>query len=136
MNYLDEHTIEIRVRYVECDPMGYVHHTVYPEWFERARTEMLRQGGTPYSKIESEGTLVVVSKLEVKYKASAVYDDVVTVTTHLKRSSGARIEHDYTVKRGETLLCTGSTTLACVDRDTLTVIPVPDYLTVKGNTKK
>jgi acyl-CoA thioesterase FadM len=25
--------LPVRVRYVECDPMGVVHHTVYPVWF-------------------------------------------------------------------------------------------------------
>lgn len=131
MDYLDEHTIEIRARYVECDPMGYVHHTVYPEWFERARTEMLRRSGTPYSVIEREGMLIVVAKLEVQFKASAKYDDVVEVTAYLKRSGGARIEHHYVVKRGDEVLCTGQTVLACVDRETLRVVGVPDSLSVK-----
>ena len=36
-------TIDARVRYAECDPMGYVHHTVFPVWFEMARTELLRR---------------------------------------------------------------------------------------------
>lgn len=32
---------EIRVRYNECDPMGVVHHAIYPVWFEMGRTELL-----------------------------------------------------------------------------------------------
>lgn len=111
--------------------MGYVHHSVYPEWFERARTELLRGSGVAYSQVEREGLFIVVVKLAVNYHKPASYDDEVTVTAHLRRSSGARIEHDYTVRRGEAVLCTGATTLACVNADGR-VVPVPPRLCVEG----
>jgi acyl-CoA thioester hydrolase len=31
------------VRYAETDAMGQVHHSVYPVWFEEARSELMRQ---------------------------------------------------------------------------------------------
>ena len=43
--------MDIRVRYCECDPMGVVHHTVYPVWFEMGRTELLRDTGRNLSLI-------------------------------------------------------------------------------------
>lgn len=120
-------TIETRVRYPECDPMGYVHHSVYPVWFEMARTELLRQTGPPYAELEREGLLVVVVKLDVRFHSPARYDDLVEVTATLRRSSGARIEHDYELRRDGVRLVTGSTTLACTDRNGR-VLPVPEAL--------
>ncbi len=120
-------TIEARVRYAECDPMGVVHHAFYPVWFEIARTELLRAVGIPYAKLEEQGVLIVVVNLEIKYRKPARYDDLLQVTASLRRASGARIEHDYEIRRDGVLLVTGSTTLACVDRAGK-VIPVPENL--------
>ena len=42
-----EHRVELRVRYDECDPMGFVHHANYMKYFEIARTDLYRaQGGS------------------------------------------------------------------------------------------
>ncbi|MBI1374841.1 MAG: acyl-CoA thioesterase [Phycisphaera sp.] len=97
--------------------MGYAHHSVYPVWFEIARTELLRQTGVSYADLERDGMLIVVVKLELKYRRPARYDDEVRVIATTTRASGVRIEHDYEVRRGHELLCTGSTTLACLDRE-------------------
>ncbi len=107
-------TIQERVRYVDCDPMGFVHHSVYPVWFETARTELLRSEGLAYSELEAAGTYLVVARLSLSFHQPARYDDVVEVTAQLDRTTGARIEHSYTIHRDQTLLCTGGTTLACV----------------------
>ena len=45
-------TIPIRVRYVECDPMGYLHHSAYLPYFEMGRTELLRLSGVNYRDME------------------------------------------------------------------------------------
>jgi len=39
--------VRLRVRYAETDQMGVVHHSVYPVWFESARTALSRQSGCP-----------------------------------------------------------------------------------------
>lgn len=116
--------VQTRVRYAECDPMGCAHHSVYPLWFELARTELLRESGLAYSEIEKTGMTIVVVKMELRYHKPARYDEVLEVTAKLNRSAGVRIEHDYEVKRGPDLLCTGSTTLACLDpHGKLTAVP-------------
>ena len=61
-------TLEIRVRYAECDPMGVAHHTAYPVWFEMGRTELLRSTGRNYRDLENDGYLLAVVKLSVQYK--------------------------------------------------------------------
>jgi acyl-CoA thioester hydrolase len=60
------HSIEVRVRYPECDPMGVVHHAVYPIWFEMGRTEMLRAAGGSYRDMEAAGVFLAVARLEVR----------------------------------------------------------------------
>ena len=47
---LNHHEIELRVRYNECDPMGFLHHANYFTYFEIGRTELLRAGGRKLSQ--------------------------------------------------------------------------------------
>ena len=109
--------------------MGVAHHSVYPIWFELARTELLRESGIAYAELEKAGTLIVVVKLEVQYKRPARYDEVLQVTARATKVGGVRIEHAYEVRRDGELLCTGATTLACLDRDGR-LTGVPDALRI------
>lgn len=108
--------MEFRVRYAETDQMGYVHHSNYAVYFEAGRTEMLRARGMDYQAMEERGIFLVVAKLSCRFRAPARFDDWLTLETSLKRVTFVRIEHEYRLRRGTTLLCEGETTLACVDR--------------------
>jgi acyl-CoA thioester hydrolase len=122
-----EHTLAIRVRYPECDPMGYLHHSIFLQYFEMGRVELLRAHGFSYADLEREGLFFVVVKVEVKYKAPARYDDELTLTTKVARQTHVRIDHVYELRRGETLLAEAATTIACVGRDGH-LQQIPDFL--------
>ena len=122
-----QHTIQLRVRYPECDPMGYLHHSIFLQYFEMGRVEMLRSMGHSYADFEREGVFFVVVKAEVKYKAPARYDDELTLVTRTARQTHVRIDHTYVLRRGDTLLAEASTTIACVGRDGH-LMPIPASL--------
>jgi acyl-CoA thioester hydrolase len=108
--------IQIRVRYAETDRMGLLHHANYLVYFEQARTELLRQHGATYKDLEDQGYYLVIAKVEIKYKSPAYYDDLLTIRTTVLRTTPVRIEHRYEVFREGVLICEGTTTLACVDK--------------------
>src|SRR5262249_53581539 len=107
----------IRVRYAETDRMGLLHHAQYLVYFEQARTELLRSFGLTYRDLEDKGFLLVLTKVEVRYKRPAYYDDVLMIRTTVERTTAVRIDHRYEVFRDGVLLAEASTTLTCVDRD-------------------
>lgn len=109
-------TIALRVRYAECDPMGYAHHASYPIWLEMARTELLRSSGVAYRTLEEYNVFIVVARLSISFHKPARYDDQIQITAHLKAAAGAKIEHEYEITREGVRLCTAQTVLACVDR--------------------
>lgn len=109
--------ITIRVRYAETDRMGLLHHANYLVYFEQARTELLRSLGLTYRDLEDQGFLLVLTKIEVRYKRPAHYDDVLTIRTLVERTTMVRIDHRYEVYRDGLLLAEGATTLACIDRE-------------------
>lgn len=122
-----QQTISIRVRYPEVDGMGYLHHSRYLQYLEMGRIELLREMGFSYADLERQGVFFVVVKAEIRYRAPAKYDDQLQLTTVIARQTTVKIEHEYKLKRGDTLLAEAATTIACVDREGK-LIQIPEAL--------
>src|SRR4051812_33557168 len=115
---LMEATLKFRVRYVECDPMGYLHHSHYLPMFEMGRTELLRATGVSYRELEERDVLFAVAKIAVNFKRPARYDDELELVVRITRQTHVRIEHAYEMfnKATRELLCTAESTVACINR--------------------
>ncbi|MBL8813568.1 MAG: acyl-CoA thioesterase [Planctomycetaceae bacterium] len=113
---IQQHTITIRVRYSETDAMGFLHHSNYLSYFEVGRTELFREQGGNYRRMEELGLFFVVARIEVKYRRPARYDDVLTLQTSIARVTPAKLEHDYRLTRGDEVLAEAHSVLACVNR--------------------
>ena len=109
--------IAIRVRYAETDRMGLLHHANYLVYFEQGRTELLRSQGLSYKDMEDQGYLLVLTRVQVRYRRPARYDELLTLRTTVTRTSSVKIEHRYELLRDGELLSEGETTLGCVDRN-------------------
>jgi acyl-CoA thioester hydrolase len=59
----------------------------------------------------------VVVKVAASFKQPARYDEELLLTTKLTRHTHVRFDHAYELKRGDTVLCEGTSTIACVGRD-------------------
>ena len=144
---LSEHATRFRVRYCECDPMGVAHHASYVPWLEIGRTELLRQSGVSYAHLEAQGLLLVIVKLDVRYRRPVRYDDLIEVRTKWSGGSRVKILHEYEVHVLEPgtpvggggmgggsgafspfVAAAASTTLGCVDRKGA-IQTLPDWLT-------
>ena len=126
-----EHEIEIRVRYQETDPMGFLHHANYFTYFEIGRTELLRAAGGNYREMEEQGLLVVVVEARCRFRQPARYDDLVKIRTTITRVTPAKILHEYQMLRDGQVLAVGNVTLAIIDRDGK-VCRVPDWMQFEG----
>ena len=108
-----------RVIYGDTDQMGVVYYANYLRWFERGRSEFLRDIGLPYAKIEVAGFHFPVVEVTCRYAQSARYDDVIEIATTLVDLSRASLVFDYKVSRqaDHVGLATGSTKHVCIDRE-------------------
>jgi acyl-CoA thioester hydrolase len=111
-----EHEIPIRVRYCETDAMGFLHHANFLNYFEMGRTELFRAQGGDYRRMEEGGHFFVVVQMDVKYRASARFDDLLTLRTRIARVTPAKLEHEYQLFRNGVLLAEARSVLACIDR--------------------
>ncbi len=127
--------------------MGVAHHASYIPWFEIGRTELLRDCGLTYAKLESYGVLLVIVKLDVRYRRAIRYDDLIRVRTTVTGGSRVKLEHQYEITMIEPaigwpgsivpaaplVMAVASTTLAAVDRDGRPQ-PLPDWLVAARHT--
>jgi len=110
----------LRVRYAETDQMGVVYHSNYIIWFEVGRVEMLRELGYTYRDMEhQDGTNLAVVEARCRFKAPAMYDDVVMIRTRLVNVRDSLLHFTYEVLRDQdgALLAEGETIHIVVDAD-------------------
>jgi acyl-CoA thioester hydrolase len=112
------HITSYRVIYGDTDQMGVVYYANYLRWFERGRSEFLRQIGLPYSAIEQQGFNFPVIEVTCRYAQSARYDDVIRIQTELTQLGRAGLSFQYRIMREADgcLLATGATRHASVDK--------------------
>jgi acyl-CoA thioester hydrolase len=75
--------MEIRIYYEDTDAGGVVYHANYLGYFERGRTEFLRERGLSVATLAEEGCIFPVIHLELDYLAPAFLDDLLRVETEV-----------------------------------------------------
>ena len=100
--------------------MGVVYHTHYLVWCEIARTDYIRQFGASYADLERAGLLLAVAEANVRYLASARYDNLITVEATLERAQSRLLTFAYSIYREEphprALLAAATTKLIALTR--------------------
>lgn len=122
------HQTQIRVRYGEVDKMSFLYHSHYVEYFDVARTELIRSLGITNREMEDEGVMLPVLNVNINYGTPAAYDDLLTIRTTLREMPGVKITFHYEVLRDEQILTTGSVTLAFMNSTTKKAIRPPKKL--------
>jgi acyl-CoA thioester hydrolase len=118
---------QVTVRYAETDMMGVVYHGSYLPWFEIGRTTLLREQGLPYRELEADGFRLPVLEVTARYLRPALYDDTITIVTTLREKPTLRIHIEYELFNGDTLIATGKTLHAFIDKQGRPVRPPPRF---------
>lgn len=101
-------SIEIDVRYPDCDMMGIVHHAVYPIWYEMARMDFFAQIGFSFEKMHKFGIDPPMVSLNLTYRKPVRYPGHVTVKTTMLSYAPKKIELHYETFDGEALAAAGT----------------------------
>ena len=126
---MNEHQINVRVRYSETDQMSVVYHGNYVPYFEMGRVEWLRNKGISYKSLEENGIALPIVSMTINFKKPARYDDLLTVITKFKSQSSVKIEFDCEIRNeNEELLTTAQFLLVFVDINSGKPILPPKYI--------
>lgn len=92
-------TIRDKVRFVETDMMGVVHHANYLRWFEMGRVAYLRACGISLGELMTADIIFPITEVQVKYKNSCTFDDDFEVQTTMSAFNKAKMDFSYKVIR-------------------------------------
>ena len=107
-----------KVQYYETDKMGITHHSNYVRWMEEARVAYLAEVGWPYDKLESMGVISPVVGVNVSYKKTTTFSDVVTIDVGVDEFKGVRLRMKYLMKNEQDeIVCEAHSEHAFLDKD-------------------
>ena len=124
------HKAEVRVSYSDTDQMKFVYNGNYLKYFEVGRTELLRENGLPYKKIEEQGYYLPVREAFIKYKSPAFYDEVLIVESVVTEVPAVKIHIDHVIRSKErgVVIVEGYIELASINAKTNRPTRTPQFL--------
>jgi acyl-CoA thioester hydrolase len=123
------HKTEIRVRYADTDQMKVVYHGKYLEYFEQARSALIRFLGLPYSELEARGIHLPVIEAFAKYRKPIRYDELIYVEAAISELPNATLRIEYRIFRNgeEESLAEGYTIHSFLNASTGKSMRPPSY---------
>jgi len=126
------YSVKHRVIYGDTDAGGVVYNANFLRYFEKGRTELMREWVCSYKEVEALGLILPVTECFARYKSPAFYDDLLTIETTISelRKFSCRFAYKITRQDGSrprpTLIVKGYTIHAAVTREgKLTRLPAP-----------
>lgn len=121
----------VRVYYEDTDSGGVVYHANYLNFFERARTELLRDSGLEQDKlIEQNNIIFAVRNINIDYNKPAVFNDLLNITTEVIEYKKASLIFKQIIYRSddETILCQATCKVACLQTEVLKPRAIPEFV--------
>lgn len=118
----------VRVYWEDTDASGVVYHANYLRWFERARTEWLRDKGYDQERLRTgQGVAFTVAGIEIRYLRPARLDDALQVELCIAESRRASLVFSQVIRRvGEQAALSEATVrVGCVDAATFRPRAIP-----------
>ncbi|MBS0854627.1 MULTISPECIES: tol-pal system-associated acyl-CoA thioesterase [Tatumella] len=116
----------VRVYYEDTDAGGVVYHASYIAFYERARTEMLRQCGFTQQTLLEQQTAFVVRRMTVDYIAAARLDDLLHIESEVSDMGRATMTFRQRMLNSEgRLINEAEVLIACINTHRMKPIALP-----------
>uniref|UniRef100_A0A7V4N508 Acyl-CoA thioesterase n=1 Tax=Thermodesulfobacterium geofontis TaxID=1295609 RepID=A0A7V4N508_9BACT len=110
--------VTYRVIYGDTDCGEVMYYGNYLRLFEIGRAELIRSAGISYKEIEEKrGIILPVVESFIKYKASAKYDDLLTIKTSLKELKSYKVVFEYKIFKNNDLITEGYTVHVPINKE-------------------
>ncbi|MEM1148215.1 MAG: YbgC/FadM family acyl-CoA thioesterase [Pseudomonadota bacterium] len=126
-----QHWKEIRVYYEDTDFTGMVYHANYLRFFERGRSDFLRDAGVSHQSLLARDppAAFTLTNVEIDYKRAAKVDDLLTIRTRSRGVKGVRMFFDQTCLRREDVIADARITAVMIHADGRPMRPIPEVVT-------
>jgi acyl-CoA thioester hydrolase len=86
-----QHCHTYRVTYADCTVGNHIYYGRYLELLEAARGELFRAAGRTFAEWQAAGVIFPVIEVQLRYRAAARYDELLTIETEVTGASGIRL---------------------------------------------
>lgn len=119
-------TLPIRIYYEDTDAGGVVYYANYLKFFERGRTEFLREFDIQQDTLLAQSIAFMVKKVEMDCIKSARFNQLLTVQTEVVSYRKASLIFKQKVfDENNELLCQADTLIACVNLQKMKPTAIP-----------
>ncbi len=114
-----QHWTDIRVYYEDTDFTGMVYHANYLRFFERGRSNHLRDAGISHTSLleRPDPAAFTVTRVEIDFRKPAGVDDLLRIRTRYLGTKGARILFSQAALRDEEILASANITAVQIHLD-------------------
>ncbi|MZI92766.1 tol-pal system-associated acyl-CoA thioesterase [Vibrio sp. CAIM 722] len=122
----------VTVYYEDTDTGGVVYHSNYLKFFERARTEMLRQIGINQQSLLEQHIGFVVRHVDIDFLKGARLDEQLTVKSCVSQLKKASLTfcQELVNPKGD-LLCKAIVKVACINNQNMRPIAMPQSMSME-----
>lgn len=126
-------TIQQRVRWSDCDPLGIIWYGAYLKYFESAEHDMMRASGLPYDTLRVErGIQLPRRAFQVEFHSPAQMDEMLDIDVGISKIGQSSIAYVFAAYRASdrTLRATATLTVVAVkaSKGALEKRDLPDWL--------
>lgn len=114
-----QHWIEVRVYYEDTDFTGMVYHANYLRFFERGRSDCLRDAGVSHQDLlnREDPAAFTLTRVAVDYKRAARVDDLLQIRTRYLGLDGPRFLFRQACLRDGDVIAEGEITAVMIHAD-------------------
>lgn len=120
-------SVQLKVRFNECDPLQIVWHGNYLKYFEDAREDFCLQNGISYLDMKKQGYATPIVKSTCEHKLPLQYGDSFAVETTFHPVAAAKLIFTYKIFKEEKLICTGETIQVFLNENRELVLVNPPF---------
>ena len=124
-------SVQERVRWSDCDPLGIIYYGTYIRFFEVAEHEMFRAAGLPYEVMRVQRHVQLPRKaFQVEFHSPAEMDELMEIQVGVARIGTTSLTMRFEAFRVRDRVHRASATLTvvCVTKEGIVKRPLPDFV--------
>ena len=114
-----QHWLSLRVYYEDTDFTGMVYHANYLRFFERGRSDFMRDAGVSHQKLlaRDDPAASTLTNVNVDFKRAARVDDLLKIRTRCLGVKGVRMLFEQACLRDDELIAQAKITAVMIHTD-------------------
>ena len=126
----NQHWLDVRVYYEDTDFTGMVYHANYLRFFERGRSEFMRDAGVSHQALldRPDPAAFTLTNVNVDYRRAARIDDKLAIRSRYVGSKGARVIFEQAALRDGEIVAEADVTAVMIHADGRARRPIPEVV--------